>query len=66
MKFLEYLVWGAGILAGSLIILGVVAFIFDIRPFGVNHVVNFFHVANSFLLMAICLTLILKRKGEKD
>jgi len=66
MKYLEYLVWIAGILAGALMIIGIIAFLFDVRPLRVNHVVNFFHVANSFLLMAICVTVFLKWKGEKD
>ncbi len=66
MKYLKYLIWIAGILAGLLMILGTVAFLFDIRPLGINHVVNFFHVANSFLLMAICITLLLNWKEKKD
>ena len=66
MKYLEYLIWIAGILAGLLMILGIISFIFSVRFFGINHVVNYYHVANSFLLAAIGLILFLKWKGEKD
>jgi len=66
MKYLEYLIWVAGILAGLLMIIGIIAFFFNLRIFGINHVVNYYHVANSFLLLAICLTLFLKWKGVKD
>jgi len=64
MKYLEYLVWILGIVAGLIILLGTIAFVFDVRFFGVNHVVNMFHVANSFLLLCIGIILILKRKSE--
>jgi hypothetical protein len=66
MKVLEYIVWVTGILAALLIIFGVIAYFFDVRIFGVNHVVNCYHVANTFLLAAIALILFLKWKGEKD
>jgi len=66
MKYLEYLTWITGILAGLLMLLGTIAYVFGVRIFGVNHVVNIFHVANSFLLMCICITLFLiwKKKSE--
>ncbi|MBL7112112.1 MAG: hypothetical protein ISS19_09240 [Bacteroidales bacterium] len=66
MKYLEYLTWILGILAGLIILLGAIAFVFDVRVFGVNHVVNYFHVANSFLLMCICISIFLIWKGKKD
>ncbi len=66
MKYLEYLTWILGTLAGLIILLGTIAFVFDIHFFGVNHVVNFFHVANSFLLMCICISVFLIWKGTKD
>jgi len=66
MKYLEYLIWIAGILAGLLMILGIISFIFSVRFFGINHVVNYYHVANSFLLVVVCSILYMKLKGEKD
>jgi len=66
MKYLEYLVWILGIVAGLLILLATIAFIFKLRFFGVNHVVNYFHVANSLLLMCICISLFLNCKGKKE
>lgn len=67
MKYLEYLIWIAGIVAGLLMIFGIIAYFFGIGILGVNHVVNYFHAANSFLLMAICLTLFMrcKEKGNQ-
>jgi hypothetical protein len=66
MKYLEYLIWIAGIVAGLLMIFGIIAYFFEARVLGVNHVVNYYHAANSFLLMAICLTLFLKWKEKKQ
>jgi hypothetical protein len=66
MKYLEYLTWILGILAGVIIILAFIALIFKVQFFGVNHVVNYFHVANSFLLMCICISLFMIWKGKKE
>ena len=70
MKYLENLIWVSGILAGLIMLLGAIDLLFlifkvDLIP--VNHVVNYFHVASSLLLLSICccLFLILKhKKGE--
>lgn len=66
MKYLEYLIWVFGILAGIILLLGVVDLIFAADLFPVNHVINYFHVANSLLLVCICCTtfLILKKKDQ--
>jgi len=66
MKYLEYLVWILGILAGVIILLGVIAFVFHVQFFGVNHVVNMFHVANSFLLMCIGISILLIWKKKNN
>lgn len=47
MKYLEYLIWIFGILAGLLMLLGSIDFIFCADLIAVNHVVNYFHVANK-------------------
>lgn len=65
MKAISYLSWAAGVIAAALIVIGVVALIFDLHPFGVNHIVNYFHIANSFLLVVIC-CLIYRRLGQAE
>ncbi|MBN1952630.1 MAG: hypothetical protein JW801_15620 [Bacteroidales bacterium] len=54
MKALQYVAWAAGIAAVIVMILGGLALISGSSLFGFNKVVNYFHVANSFLLLAIC------------
>jgi len=54
MKALHYLAWVSGIVAGIIILLGFIALIFKTSFFGMNHVVNYFHVASSLLLLSIC------------
>ncbi len=66
MKYLEYLIWIFGILAGLLILLGSIDFLFGANLIPVNHVVNYFHVANSFLLVCIFSTLYLIWKNKKE
>ena len=46
--------WISGSIAAVLIILGLIAIIFNCSLLGVDHTVNFFHVANSFFLLSIC------------
>jgi hypothetical protein len=53
MKITQILVWIFSFLAGVILILAVISFISGIRIFGVNHVINLFHVANTFILAAI-------------
>ena len=67
MKYIENLIWASGTFAALIIVLGAIDFIFEAELVPVVHVINYFHVANSFLLVAICCTLylILKiKKGE--
>ena len=65
MKYLEYLALILGILAGIIILLGAVGSVFEVHFFGVNHLVNFFHVANSLLLMCISIGIFLIWKTKK-
>ena len=66
MKYLDYLIWVFGILAGLLLLLGVLDFLFEVDVFGVVHVINYFHVANSFLLVCVCCTLYLMWNKKKE
>ncbi len=63
MKALKILAWISGVVGGILILLGVLALIFQYKFFGVNDMVNYFHGANSFLLLAICC--LLYKPGDK-
>ena len=67
MKYLEYLIWVFGILAGLVLLLAAIDFVFKVDVIPVNHVVNYFHVANTCLLICLCSTLYLiwnQKKGE--
>ncbi len=69
MKYLEYLTWIFGILAGLIMLLGLIDLVFEAELIRVNHVVNYFHVATSLLLASICCTLYLiwmKKKQTGD
>jgi hypothetical protein len=69
MKIFEFFIWIFGILAGIIMILAAIAFIFEVKIFGIVHVVNMFHVANTCLLVAICCTLFLQyweKKPKKE
>jgi len=63
MKALNWFSWMLGIIAGLLMLFGCIHFFFTRAAFlGVNHAVNYFHVANSFLLLAICIQLYLRNQ----
>ncbi|MFC2116498.1 hypothetical protein ACFLTU_08475 [Bacteroidota bacterium] len=66
MKYLEYLIWVFGILAGVIMLLGVIDLLFEAEIFRIVHVVNYFHVASSLLLGSICCTLYLIMKQKKE
>ena len=66
MKYLEYLIWVFGILAGLIMLLGVIDFLFEAELFRIVHVANYFHVASSFLLGSICCTLYLILNQKKE
>ena len=65
MKYLENLILVSGILAGLILLLGAIDFFFEVNLIPVVHVVNYFHVANSFLLVSIGCTLYLILKHKK-
>lgn len=66
MKYLEYLIWISGIIAGLFLLLGAIDFVFDVELFKVNHDINYFHAASSLLLVSICCTLYLILKQKKE
>jgi hypothetical protein len=53
MKFFKLAAWASGIIAVVIIILAVISLLLKTNLFGLRHVVNYFTVANSFLLLAI-------------
>jgi hypothetical protein len=66
MKNLNLFAWISGIIALVLMFLGFIDFLFNPEFLFVNHVINYFHVANSFLLLTICIALLDKCKGKKE
>ncbi|MBN2350029.1 MAG: hypothetical protein JXJ22_14410 [Bacteroidales bacterium] len=55
MKALKWIAWILIVAAVIIIILGIISLIMGRGLFGFVHVVNYFHVANSLLLLAIAL-----------
>lgn len=53
MKLFTVAAWVCGILATLIIIIGTVSLLSGQTYFGLRHVVNYYHVANSILLLAI-------------
>jgi len=66
MKYLEYLIWVFGVLAGVILLFGVIDFFFHAELIAVNKAINYFHVVNSFLLVCICCTLYLIWNKKKE
>jgi hypothetical protein len=55
MKTIRIIAWISASVAALIIIFGAISLATGKSLFGFAHVVNFFHVANSFLLLAIVL-----------
>lgn len=60
MKTIRLIAWILAAIAGLIMILGAISLLLSKGLFGFNHVVNYFHVANSFLLAAIALFIVTK------
>ncbi len=58
MKNLNLFAWISGIIALILMFFGFIDFLFSPKFLFVNHSINYFHVANSFLLLTICIVLL--------
>jgi hypothetical protein len=65
MKFYSIVTWICGITAALIILTGGVSLVTGRIFFGLRHAVNYFHVANSMLLLAI-LCLLAKQACEKN
>jgi hypothetical protein len=63
-KLLPVVSWISGSIAALFILMGFIAFLFKISLFGVDHAINYIHVANSFFLLSIC-SLIDRRVTEE-
>ena len=66
MKNLNLFAWISGIIALILMFLGFIDFLFSPKFLFVNHAINYFNVANSFLLLTICIVLLDKCKGKTE
>jgi hypothetical protein len=60
MKILRWIAWISAAIAAVLIIMACIALVIGKLFCGVAHGVNFFHAANSFLLVAITLFIVTK------
>jgi hypothetical protein len=61
MKALLWIAWVSAAVAGIIVLLACISLVTGKSLFGLVHVVNYFHAANSFLLMAIALLIITKQ-----
>jgi hypothetical protein len=61
MKTLRWIASISVSLAGIIIVIACISLVTSKSLFGIVHVVNYFHVANSFLLMAIALFIATKQ-----
>lgn len=57
MKSLKLIAWISGIVAALIMLQGVIDVIFQWELVKGVKAINYFHAANSFLLLAICCTL---------
>jgi len=61
---MKILAWITGIIAGILMLFGLIDFLTKSAFLGVNHAVNYFFVANSFWLFTIACLLLYSKKKE--
>jgi hypothetical protein len=67
MKFLNWITWIAGVAAGIIVLQAFIDLLFKVNLFGVRNVYNYFHIANSLLLISICCIAYTKKCGsDKD
>ena|GEM_PF-991948 len=65
MKSLNILAWVSGGIGALIIIFAAISVLIGRNLFGFTHLVNFFHAANSFLLVSIALFLADKKAGAE-
>jgi len=61
MKVLYWIAWISTAIAALVILLALISVLIGKGFFGVNQAVNFFHIANSFMLIAIALFIVTKK-----
>lgn len=61
MKVLNLIGWTSAGIGAVMILLAVISLIVGKNLFGVGHAVNYFHAANSFLLLTIALFVVVNR-----
>jgi hypothetical protein len=61
MKTIRIIAWTSSAIAALAILVGIISIISGKSFFGLVHVINYFHVANSFLLLAIALFIATKK-----
>lgn len=61
MKTLNVIGWASAGAAVLLIFLGLISILINKSILSVNHVVNYFHVANSFLLITVAAFIVVNR-----
>jgi len=67
MKILNLISWIAGVAAAIIILQAFIDLFFKVNLFGVRYIYNYFHIANSLLLIAIlCAVYLRKCEGNKS
>jgi hypothetical protein len=61
MKLPRLIAWISLSIAGILVIMGAISMLLCKNLFGITHVINYFHVANSFILIAIAVFIATKQ-----
>jgi ABC-type nickel/cobalt efflux system permease component RcnA len=61
MKVLTWIAWISAAVAAIIILLACISLLTGKGILGFNHAVNFFHAANSFLLLSIALFIVTKK-----
>ena len=58
MKILNWIGWISAGIGGIIVLLAAISLLAGKNIFGVGHVVNYFHAANSFFLITIALFIV--------
>lgn len=61
MKALNWIGWISGGIGVLIVLLAAISLLIGRNLFGFLHIVNFFHAANSFFLIAIALFIVVNR-----
>jgi DMSO/TMAO reductase YedYZ heme-binding membrane subunit len=61
MKTLNFIGWSSGCIGVVIVLLGIISGIIGKNILPINHVLNYFNVANSFFLITIALFIVVNR-----